>query len=205
MNKSETNVFFRMLDIFAHFVLLNLIWIICCLPVVTIFPATAALFAVVRKWITEGTDAGTVRLFFGKFRENFRKSFLIGLGWMVAGVILYVDYSILLQYDIAMKSAIFGILVFASLVYVFMSLYIFFVLVHFELSIVHTLKNALLLSVSHYFHTLLCLAVVGIAIAVSVYFPLLLIVMGSVSAFILYSIFHQLTARMEKRKEQAQL
>ncbi|WP_084040568.1 DUF624 domain-containing protein [Gracilibacillus boraciitolerans] len=70
LNNSE-NIFFRILDIFAHFVLLNALWIICCVPIVTIFPSTTALFGVVRKWHTDGHDVGCIRLFFSLFRENF--------------------------------------------------------------------------------------------------------------------------------------
>src|SRR5699024_4884072 len=116
MNNSD-NVFFRILDIFAHFVLLNALWVICCIPIVTIFPATTALFGVVRKWHIDGTDAGGIGLFFSLFKSNFKKSFLIGLMWLLAGSILYVDTSIILQIEFTGKLFVFILVIFSSILY----------------------------------------------------------------------------------------
>ena len=118
MNKSD-NMFLKFLDIFAHFVLLNTLWLILCVPILTIFPATTALYAVVRKWVTEGIDAGAVTLFFTSFKRNFKKSFIIGLFWLLAGLILYLDLSIILQTEFTGRFLIFILLVFSVILYMF--------------------------------------------------------------------------------------
>lgn len=191
MNKSD-NIFFRILDIFAHFVLLNVLWIILCLPIITIFPATTALYSVIRKWITEGTDAGVIQLFLTSFKENFKKSFIIGLLWLVAGLILYFDLSILLQIEFTGRSFVFILLAFSTMLYVFISIYVFFFLVQYELSIVHTIKNALILSVSRLLHTLLFLVIIAGAVVITYYIKIFIIIFGSMLAFVLYYIFHKL-------------
>src|SRR5699024_2076240 len=112
MNKTD-NIFFRILDIFAHFVLLNILWFILCIPIITIFPATTALYAVVRKWVTEGTDAGVFQIFFVSFKANFKKSFIIGLFWLLAGLILYFDLSILLKNEFFGSLFVFILLTFS--------------------------------------------------------------------------------------------
>lgn len=191
MSKSD-NMFFRILDIFAHFVLLNTLWIILCIPIITIFPATTALYSVVRKWVTEGTDAGAIQLFFTSFKENFKKSFTIGLFWLIAGFILYFDLSILLQIEFTGKLFVFILLVFSTILYVFISIYVFFVLVQYELSIIHTIKNALILSVSRLLHSLLFLVIIAGALIVTYYFKVFIMIFGSMLAFVLYNIFHKL-------------
>lgn len=200
MNKSD-NMFFRILDIFAHFVLLNVLWIILCIPIITIFPATAALFSVVQKWITEGTEAGAVQLFFTHFKKNFKKSFIIGMMWMVAGLILYFDLSILLQIEFTGKYFVFILMAFSAILYIFMSIYVFFVMVHYELSILHTIKNALILSVSHLFHTGLCLIIIAGAIILTYYFPIFIMISGSVLAFVLNYIFYKLSFKLNHSTE----
>ncbi|WP_163578964.1 YesL family protein [Gracilibacillus saliphilus] len=198
MNKSE-NIFFRILDIFAHFVLLNALWIICSVPIVTIFPATTALFGVVRKWHSDGTDAGSVRLFFSLFRENFTKSFMIGILWTIAGLILFVDWSILQQVEFTGKTGVFALLVFSIILFIFMTMYVFFVLVHYELSILQTLKNALFLSLGYFIHTLLLLVTIAGVITITLIAPIFLIIFGSILAFTMYYIFHKLSIKVEQQ------
>ncbi|WP_018931067.1 YesL family protein [Gracilibacillus lacisalsi] len=198
MNKSE-NIFFRILDIFAHFVLLNALWIICSVPIITIFPATTALFGVVRKWHTDGTDAGSVRLFFSLFKENFKKSFMIGVLWTVAGLILFVDWSILQQVELTGKTGVFALLVFSIILFIFMTIYVFFVLVHYELSILQTLKNALFLSLGYFIHTLLLLVTIAVVITITLIAPIFLIIFGSILAFTMYYIFRKLSIKVEQQ------
>lgn len=200
MNKSE-NVFFRILDIFAHFVLLNVLWIILCIPVLTIFPATTALFSVVRKWVSEGTDAGVFHLFFTSFKENFKKSFTIGIMWTIAGSILYFDLALLLEIEFTGRYFLFILLIFSAIIYIFISIYLFFLLAHYDLSVLHTIKNALLLSVSNLYHTVLCLVIIGGASIIIYYFPVFIMIFGSVLAFILYNIFHKLLYKIQEKKE----
>jgi uncharacterized membrane protein YesL len=190
MNKSE-NMFFKILDIFAHFVLLNALWVICCIPIFTIFPATTALFGVVRKWHVEGTDVGVVRIFFQLFKTNFKKSFIIGLIWLLAGFILYFDLSIVLQIDFTGKIFVFILLIFSSILYVFMTIYIFFILVHQDLTIVQSIKNALFMSIGYYLHTFLIIAILIGALAITYLAPIFLMVIGSVLAFSIYQVFQR--------------
>src|SRR5690625_2719829 len=199
MNKSD-NMFFRILDIFAHFVLLNILWVILCIPIITIFPATTALYSVVRKWITEGTDAGAIQLFFTSFKENFKKRFIIGLLWLIAGFILYFDLSILLQIEFTGKFFVFILLCFSTILYVFISIYVFFVLVQYELSVVHTIKNALILSLSRLLHTLLFLVIIAGALIITYYFKIFIMIFGSMLAFVLYNIFHKLDHAITVKK-----
>lgn len=56
----------RLLEVFINLLLLNLLWLLACLPVLTIYPATAAMFGVVRIWVRQG-DQGIVRPFFSSF------------------------------------------------------------------------------------------------------------------------------------------
>ncbi|MCT2537210.1 DUF624 domain-containing protein [Aquibacillus koreensis] len=197
MEKTD-NIFFRVLDIFAHFVLLNVLWMIACIPIVTFFPATTAMFAVVRKWSTQGIEAGAVRPFIRSFKENFKKSFLLGIVGLFVTIILVLDYSIVLENEFTGRSVVLTLLLFATILFAFTSLYVFFILVNYELRLRDTLKNALFLSISYIFHTLLCFVIIFGMIIVIYFMPALFIIFGSVSSFVLYFIFQNITVRIQQ-------
>lgn len=54
---------YRTLESFSNLVILNLLWILMCLPIITIFPATIAMFGVIRQWIIKDDDRGLTRSF----------------------------------------------------------------------------------------------------------------------------------------------
>ncbi|MFD1849740.1 YesL family protein [Oceanobacillus bengalensis] len=197
MQKSE-NILFRVLDIFAHFVLLNLLWVLFCIPIITFFPATAALVGVSKKWVTEGIEVGTVRIFLRSFKENFKKSLVIGIIWMLAGLILYLDFSILLHTEFPMRTVVFSLLVFASLIYLFMSVYVLLILVENQLSILHTIRNTLFLSIGYVYYTITFLIIIAVSLLLTLKFPILFMVFGSTLAFIVSSIFQRLTLKISK-------
>src|SRR5215218_10637139 len=90
MSIIDTRVY-RWLEVATDFFLLNLMWLLACLPVVTIFPSTAAMFGVVRDWV-RGKEGGLARTFVTRFRENFGQSLLVGAVWAVFGVALFLDF-----------------------------------------------------------------------------------------------------------------
>ncbi|MEE0800711.1 MAG: DUF624 domain-containing protein [Gemmiger sp.] len=69
---------------------LSLLWMLCCLPVVTAAAATAALYAAVYKYLRreEGTLLHT---YFAALRENFRRSTLAGLAAIAVLALLVLD------------------------------------------------------------------------------------------------------------------
>ena len=78
---------YRVLEVFTDLVYLNLLWMVACLPVVTVAPASAAMFGVVRGWM-RGKDTPIAREFFSLFRENFGRSLVVGLVWSGLGAFL---------------------------------------------------------------------------------------------------------------------
>ena len=112
MNILDTRVY-RWLEVATDFLLLNLMWLVACLPVVTIFPSTAAMFGVVRDWVHE-KEGSLVRTFVTRFRENFRQSLLVGAVWTVFGVALFLDFLVANQLSFGAEVVLKSVLVLAS-------------------------------------------------------------------------------------------
>lgn len=127
----------RVMMLITNLLCLNVLWLLCCLPVITAGAATTALYHVIFLYITKQDD-GVVRPFFKAFKENFKTTtpvwvlhFMIGgaLGaeafylyqgaqlwlWLVFGVLLVVYsgisayvYPILARYNTTRKQAVFN-------------------------------------------------------------------------------------------------
>lgn len=198
MNKSES-MFFRILDIFAHFVLLNALWIISSIPIVTFFASTKALFRVSRTWLQEGMEYGVIQIFLRAFKKDFLKSFLIGIIWALAGLILYANFSVLLQFDFTGKHFVFTLFAFALILFIFTTIYIFFVLSSYQFTILNSIKYSLLLSVSNLLHTILCIVIIIGSLFLVFKIPILFIISGSAIAFVLTHVFLKLENKVVKK------
>ena len=68
---------------------LNLLWILCSLPVFTIGASTTALYYVTLKMVQD-EESNITAMFFRAFRENFRQAttlwlIMLGIGLLLAG------------------------------------------------------------------------------------------------------------------------
>ena len=184
MNVLDTRVY-RWLETATDFFLLNLMWLVACLPVVTIFPSTAAIFGVVRDWVRK-KEGSLTRTFVARFRENFGQSLLIGVVWTVFGVALILDFLVANQLSywagVVMKS----VLMLASSVYAFGSVFLFPVMVHYDADWKTVIKNSLLLSIGRLPTTIVCLVFSAVIAGVTVIAPFLVMVTGSITAYFVY-------------------
>lgn len=70
---------------------LEILWIVCSVPVITVGPATSALYSVMLKVVRE-EPAATFTEFFKAFKENFRQALLLGLCLLAGAGIVAVDF-----------------------------------------------------------------------------------------------------------------
>ena len=61
----------KFMTLVTNLVCLNVLWLLCCLPVVTAGAATTAMYHVIFQYITQQDDA-VIKPFFKGFWENFR-------------------------------------------------------------------------------------------------------------------------------------
>lgn len=81
-----------------NIVLLNILWIVSSMTgllIFGLFPATAAVFSVLKKMIMEDENAAVLSPFFKTFKSEFIKSNVIGYIFLIIGSILYVNLRII--------------------------------------------------------------------------------------------------------------
>ena len=151
MNKffSIDNPMFAFLERITDFLLLNLLWLLCCIPIVTIFPATSAFYYVMLK-IVRSEDPGIFKNFFRSFIDNIKQGILPSLIFLPAGFLLYLDYVISGQLEQPLSTLFQLVFVVLSIVFVVFYVYTVALQAQFTNTIRQTLKNAFFLSLRHF-------------------------------------------------------
>ena len=84
----------QMLTRIGDLILLNVLFLICCIPVVTAGASIAALHRMTQEIVYE-TDSSTVKGFFRAFRANFKQATAV---WLVVCVAAYM-FPLLVRYE----------------------------------------------------------------------------------------------------------
>jgi len=144
----------RFLTKLADLMILNILFLITCIPVVTIGAAWTALYYVALKMVRD-EEGSIFRGYFHAFRLNFRQATILWLGILVIGGVLVLDLLILARIDSPVAAAMnMGVGIIAILAFLVLQ-YLFPLLAKFDAGVVQTLKNACLLTVGHLPKTLL--------------------------------------------------
>jgi len=137
-------------------ILLNFIWLVCCLPIVTIGASTSAMYYVCIISIRQG-DGYVVRRFFKAFKENFAKATIIWLFLVLIGALCLLD----LGFWYRMGGSIGKIMLCVSggiaIIILLISEYIFPIVAKFEGNIGNVVKNAAAMAIGYLPYTLIIL------------------------------------------------
>lgn len=135
----------RMLGRMADLLLLNLLTLICCIPVVTAGAAFTALHYMSLK-LVRNEESYIVRGYFKSFIQNFRQATIIWVLILLAyGVIIGDIYivSLMESFPVVFKVVILMV----GVIVLFVSTFVFPVLAKFDNPVFRTLKNTLVISV----------------------------------------------------------
>ncbi len=169
--------------------MLFFIAIIALLLPFVFFPATTAMFALIRRWALNELDVPLIRSFWKYYRINYKRSSLGGL--VIVGIwsILLIDY----YYFTTNIHDVLKYLFFALFIYMAMfTLHFFSNTVHFDTKLKQTLKNALYMTLKNPITSLIVviLNVVIVAISVKVLPFLLVFFTASLVAGLSFMAFH---------------
>lgn len=153
--------FFNVLNRLADLVILNVLWFICCLPIVTIGASTTALYYVTMKIVNE-EDAYVAKNFFKSFKENFLQSTII---WIILGLfggMIVWDFFLLpnhIDTNSSLYTGVFSVLCLVGFLTLMALVWVFPLQAKLENKIRNTFKNAFLLGFKHLPTTVLLIAI----------------------------------------------
>jgi len=202
MKFSLINLFWILFNIPIVFLILNLLFIeqieelpLLLIPLILLtpilfFPATTAMFGMVRDWIMKDEDSSHLfKSFWLYYKENYKRSVSNGLllttAWLIwaADVYYFVDKSSIMMF----LFLILGIILFVY------SINLFSVTVHYQMRLAKALKNTLYLTIGS---PVLFIAVaissgVVLYISLNVFRFFLPFLTGSLIAFLSFSAFYR--------------
>lgn len=154
----------RLTDIF----ILNILFIVCSIPVVTIGASATALYSVTLK-MAKNEESYIFRSFFGAFKSNFKQSTISWLILMFIGTVLWGDYRALGIMGEPLQR-IFSFVLFAvGVLVLFTALYLFPYIARFENTIKNSIKNSFMISIAQLPYTLLLLLLFALAAAFTIF------------------------------------
>ena len=133
---------------------MNLLWIVCSLPVITAGASTTALYYCTLKLHKDG-DIRVFHDFFKSFKQNFKQATVINLIMLAVAAILYMDLRIVGNIDGTMSQVLYIVFFAFGILYMMVFLYIYPVLAKFYNSIKNTFRNAFLMAIRHLPYTVL--------------------------------------------------
>ena len=142
----------------ADLMWLNVLTLLCCLPIVTIGASLTAMNYMALK-IARNEECYITRGFFKSFKENFKQSTIIWLGLLIGyiffGFDLYIFYKNPDKYNLYLKMIVLLFVV----VWSFVFMHIFPYISHFKSSTKDTIKNSLVIALTHIVKTVFMIAI----------------------------------------------
>lgn len=175
------NGFFRLINKMVDCICLSLLFLLTCIPLITVGASLTALYYTVHKVIKN--DRGYLsQEYFSSFKDNFKQSTIIWLILFAAGFLLYADARILIRLGDngnALGNAFFffEILIFFEVMW---GVYIFSYMARFENTVKNIFKNAGFMAIIHLPRTFL-IAVITIVFSLVIFIiPFALIIIPSI-------------------------
>lgn len=135
----------RFLNRVGDLLILNMIMMICCIPIITIGAACTAMHYVLLK-IVRDEEGYLVRGFFKSFALNFKQATLAWLLMLVV-VAVYVGDAIIFGYSgITFPKALVIAVIAVGVIAMMIGIYVFPLLARFENTVRNTFKNAAILA-----------------------------------------------------------
>lgn len=201
----------------ADLVILNLLAIICSIPIFTIGASWTALYFVTIRMVRK-EEGYVVKDFFRSFKENFKQATIIWLLVLVVAVVFVGDFLIYSMMPDKIPQVIMIVVVVLGLLALGTVVYVFPLLARFENTTKNTIKNAFLLSIVNIPQTVTAIILLVIPVILTVFvlelFPIIIMVGVSLPAFLtslmLVRIFRKLepaeaSGENEERIEEAEV
>lgn len=147
------NPVMRFLTRMADLMIINILALVCSIPIITAGASLTAMFYVELKWVRK-QEGYTVKPFFQQFKANFRQATGEWLLMLLVGVIMFMDLS-MFRYSADTFPAPLRLLVVAACILLYLLLqWVLPLQCHFENTVKQTLKNSVLMAIANFPRTL---------------------------------------------------
>lgn len=188
----------------ADLMFLNILTLICCIPIVTVGAAWTALYYMTLK-IVRDEEVYIARDYFKSFRQNFKQATVIWLIQVLVTAVLGIDFFLMYidktqaGFPLVLQVVLLLVTVIAATTFLF----VYPVLSKFENTLWNTLKNAFLMGVMQFPKVIVMAVLWIIPLVISIMaiqaFPLVVMFGMSIPAFLSSMMYNKFFKRMEER------
>lgn len=154
----QDNVFFRFMGVCFDLVELNVLTLICCLPVVSVGASITAMHAVLWRMV-RNEETYIARQFWDAFRRNFKQSTAAWLPMLAIGLVMAVDVWTLSSLPANLHTLMVVVLAVVGLFVAACGQYLFVLISRYRNPLARQLKNAALLAIGFFPRTMGMLAI----------------------------------------------
>lgn len=155
------NPFMQFLFRVSDLIILNLIFMLSCIPVVTIGASISALHSVCLK-IVRGQESYMWQGFWKAFRQNFKQGTVLWIISIVIFFVIHMDFTILNAGDHPLFGYVKVALGSVTAVLFSMFIYVFPIISHFKCTIRQAIKNSLFMTIGHLPFSILLVVMYGL-------------------------------------------
>lgn len=186
----------------ADLMILNLIALVCCLPIITVGASMTAMHYMALK-IVRNEECYIVRGFFKSFKQNLKQGIAIWLIQLVAIAILAGDYYLMFKAPDMFPFAVHVVVFVVLVVVVLTSVFVYPVLAKFDNTVMRTIKNSLFIGMLQFPKAILIIFInilpfVAAFIAPAI-IPLVFLFGLSLPAFVAALLYNKYFQKLEDR------
>ena len=202
------NPFWTFMGKLVDVVVLHFVWLVCCLPVVTIGPSTTALYYSLLK-DTRDEGAHYVKDFFKSFKQNLKQGIILGLIMLVFGALLSfsIRFYLSLEATNLAITVVKALAILVAILYLMILQYVFALLARFDNTVKRTIQNAFVFSIRYIGWTIVMIIILAAYIFVILWYifiPLMIpgyALVVFLDCYILNHIFKPYVKEQEKDEE----
>lgn len=202
------NPFFAAMGKICDMIFLSVVWVLLCIPIVTIGPATTAMYYATAKVIRRERSY-LFREFFHSFKQNFCQGAIMGVILTILYIVLIFDR----QYAIAVMEAenkygfiMLNIFNAMFVVLTFFVIYVFPVLSRFSMKLTKLIRICFIMAIRHLPSTIVMTLITAAAVFCSYYFLALIFIAPALvmflNSFFMERVLKKYTPKQEESAEE---
>lgn len=133
----------------SRLIYVNILWVlftILGLGIFGFFPATAAMFSIMRKWVLGDKDFPIFKTFWQTFKSSLFEMNVIGYVLLLLGLLLYVDLRFFQTATNIFAAGLSFLMIFLLLIYFVMILYVFPIYSHYNYKLFEYIKYSFIIT-----------------------------------------------------------
>ena len=181
LNKQENRIIYWLSKI-GEFFSLSIVWLLCCLPVLTFIPASIAMYDSVAHCV-RGEEEGSVGRFFRTFKAEFWRGLLLSALCLAVGYLLFWGYNILFQMSKETPTLATYCLVYLCSMVIPLGILTWMIPVEsrFEHSFFSLLKASAVYAIAHLPTTVVLVVLFAVSAVVLFFFPVLILLLPGIT------------------------